>query len=103
MPSIIYGGVKYNQTRHALYCKKCCETIESAHVHDFKMCACGAVGVDGGISDSNRILGNNTDIETRSLYCAFVNNKRIWLPKEVIESQFTLTTLNQERYKDMVS
>lgn len=29
-------------------CKKCGDIIESTHVHDFKLCSCGAVGVDGG-------------------------------------------------------
>ena len=80
MPSIIYGGAKYIQCRHALYCKKCKDTIESKSDHDFKYCACGAIGIDGGISDGNRILGNIEDMENRSMYC--YNN--IWLPEEVI-------------------
>ena len=29
-------------------CKKCGDVIESKYTHDFKMCKCGAVGVDGG-------------------------------------------------------
>ena len=29
-------------------CKKCGDIIESEYTHDFKMCRCGAVGVDGG-------------------------------------------------------
>ena len=29
-------------------CKKCGEIIESTHRHDFKICKCGAVAVDGG-------------------------------------------------------
>ena len=29
-------------------CKKCGDVIESEYTHDFKMCKCGAVGVDGG-------------------------------------------------------
>ena len=32
MPSITYGGVEYIQVRHALYCKKCKETIESKFI-----------------------------------------------------------------------
>jgi hypothetical protein len=43
------------------------ETIESKHIHDFKYCSCQAVGIDGGISDGNRILGNLSDIEDRSM------------------------------------
>jgi len=80
MPSIVYGGLRYTQTRHAIQCKKCLETIESKHIHDFKYCACGAVGIDGGISSGNRILGNICDIEDRSIYCAIVDKKKILLP-----------------------
>jgi hypothetical protein len=80
MPSIVYGGLRYTQTRHAIYCKKCNETLESKHVHDFKMCSCGAVGIDGGISAGNRILGNRSDMEDRSMYCAIVDKKKVWLP-----------------------
>ena len=80
MPSIIYGGVKYIQARHALYCKKCKDTIESKSEHDLKYCSCGAIGIDGGISDGNRILGNIEDMENRSMY--YYNN--IWLPEDII-------------------
>ena len=34
--------------RNAIQCKKCGDTIESASVHDFKTCSCGACSVDGG-------------------------------------------------------
>jgi hypothetical protein len=80
MASVIYGGVKYIQVRHAIQCKKCSDTIESKHPHDFKMCSCGAVGVDGGIDPGNRILGNQSDYEDRSVFCAKVKNKTLWLP-----------------------
>jgi hypothetical protein len=88
MPSIVYGGLRYTQTRHAIQCKKCLETIESKHVHDFKLCSCGAVGIDGGISAGNRILGNLSDIEERSMYCAIVQKKKVWLPQTAIEEHF---------------
>ena len=81
MPSIIYGGLRYTQVRHAIYCKKCKETIESKYVHDFKYCSCEAVGIDGGISAGNRILGNLSDMEDRSMYCAVIQKKKIWLPQ----------------------
>ena len=81
--------MKYIQTRHAVRCKKCSDTIESFTEHDFKYCSCGAVGIDGGISDGNRILGNPSDIENRSIYCAIVQKKKIWLP---------LTGLNNYAY-----
>ena len=85
MPCIVYAGVKYIQTRHAIQCKKCLDTIESKDIHDFKKCSCGAVGIDGGISDGNRSIGNLSDIENRSMYCAIVQNKKIWLPEFVIQ------------------
>lgn len=88
MPSIVYGGLRYTQSRHAIYCKKCKETIESKHVHDFKMCSCGAVGIDGGTFAGNRILGHLSDIENRSMFCAIVDNKKIYLPHEVMEEHF---------------
>ena len=89
MPSIVYAGVKYIQTRHAVHCKKCLETIESKHTSDFKWCSCGAIAIDGGISDGNRILGNVHDMEDRSVYCATVGNKKIWLPPFVIEEHWS--------------
>ena len=81
MPSIVYGGVKYTQIRHAILCKKCLETIESTGPRDFKYCSCGAVGIDGGIADGNRILGDPSDIEDRSVYHAVVRGKKVWLPR----------------------
>ena len=83
MPSILYGGIRYSQVRHAIYCKKCKETIESLSDRDFKMCSCNSVGIDGGISSGNRILGKLEDMENRSVYCARIMKKRIWLPEEV--------------------
>ena len=29
-------------------CNKCGDIIESTHRHDFKICKCGAVAIDGG-------------------------------------------------------
>lgn len=86
MNSIVYGGIKYIQARHAIQCKQCLETIESKHRYDFKYCSCKLVGIDGGISDGNRIVGNISDIENRSIYYALVQNKKIYLPQFVIES-----------------
>ena len=34
--------------KNAIKCNLCGDIIESTHVHDFKMCSCGAVSVDGG-------------------------------------------------------
>lgn len=88
MPSITYGGLKYDMFRHAIYCKKCKETIESKSIHDFKFCSCGAVGIDGGISSGNRILGDLSDMESRCMYRAIVDGKKVWLPQNIIESFF---------------
>jgi len=88
MPYIIYGGVKYTQIRHAIQCKKCLDVIESKYIHDFKYCSCNSVGIDGGIDEGNRILGDLLNIENRSMYCAIVQNKKLWLPQFVIEENF---------------
>ena len=88
MPSIIYGGVRYIQVRHAMYCKKCSYTVESKSCHDFQFCNCGSVGVDGGTADGNRVLGKLTDMEDRRMYVAYVEKKKLWLPQSVIEEQF---------------
>jgi hypothetical protein len=53
------------------------------------MCSCKTVGIDGGISAGNRILGDLSDMENRSMYCAIVEKKKIWLPASIIEEQFT--------------
>jgi hypothetical protein len=98
MPSIEYGGVDYVQVRHAVFCKLCKDTIESTHVHDFKFCTCGAVGIDGGIMPGNRILGNLSDMETRSMYCATVGTVKMWLPQKVIEDWFTAAARPSNAY-----
>jgi hypothetical protein len=90
MPSIVYNGIRYTQTRHAIQCKKCLDTIESKHKLDFKYCSCKAVGIDGGISAGNRIIGNLTDIENRSMYCAIIDKKKIWLPQSAIDEHFSI-------------
>ena len=88
MPSIVYDGVRYVQIRHMIRCRKCLDTIESKHVHDFKLCSCGSVGIDGGISAGNRQLGHLADIEDISKYCAIVQKKKVWLPQTAIEEYF---------------
>ena len=90
MPSIVYNGIRYTQTRHAIQCKKCLETIESKHRNDFKYCSCKAVGIDGGISSGNRIIGNLTDIEYRSMYCTIIDKKKIWLLQSAIDEHFSM-------------
>lgn len=36
----------------------------------------------------NRILGDLSNIESRRVYCAFIQNKRIWLPYSIIQEDF---------------
>jgi hypothetical protein len=74
---MIYGGVKYIRVRHAIFCKLCKETIESKGTHDFKYCSCGAIAID-----DTRNLGNPCHMETRNIYCATVNGRKIWLPED---------------------
>ena len=88
MPSIVYNGIRYTQKIHAIQCKKCLDTIESKCRYDYKHCLCNAVGIDGGISAGNRVIGNLSDIEYRSTYCAIVNKKKIWLPQLAIDEHF---------------
>jgi len=90
MPHIIYGGLKYTQVRHAIYCKRCQDTIESNDIHDFKYCMCGSVGIDGGIYNGNGLSGNFSLMEDRSMYVAIIEEKqyKLWLPENVIEDHF---------------
>ena len=48
-------------------CKKCNDVIESTHGHDFKVCKCGSVAVDGG-KDYLKRSGNREDWEELSEY-----------------------------------
>ena len=41
--------------KNAIRCNKCGQVIESKHRHDFVMCKCGSVGVDGGHDYLRRI------------------------------------------------
>jgi len=90
MHSITYGGVQYKQVRNALYCKQCKQTIESKHHHDFKMCLCGTIGIDGGPAAGSRIIGDIKYMEPRSMYSYSINKKVYWLPQEIIEEHFYL-------------
>jgi hypothetical protein len=75
---LVNGGVKYKKVRHAVLCRRCKETIESSdkHAHDYKVCACGSVGID-----NDRVIGTITNMEDRSVYCAKIAGKTIWLPQ----------------------
>ena len=87
MAAIRYGGVKYTQVRHAAKCKLCTDTIQSNHRHDFKMCSCGSIGIDGGIELGNRILGDPENIEPRSMYSySYACGRVIWLQQDIVET-----------------
>jgi hypothetical protein len=78
MPYIVHGGVKYTKVRHAIQCKKCLETIESKHIHDYKTCSCESVAID-----DERILGSPSDYEDRCVYRAIIQNKIIYRSKNM--------------------
>ena len=48
--------------KNKIKCNKCGDVIESISVHDFKLCECGAVAVDGG-HEYLRRCGNREDWE----------------------------------------
>ena len=89
MSAIIYGGLKYTKVRAAIYCKRCKSTMTSTYEHDYKMCPCDTVGIDGGPKGTT-LIGPLTEMEDRSMYCATAADKtQIWLPQSVIEQNFT--------------
>lgn len=55
----------YKIQTNKIKCKKCGDVIESTYRHDFKMCSCEAVGVDGG-HDYLRRIGKEEDYEDLS-------------------------------------
>jgi hypothetical protein len=63
MPSTLYNGKRFIQTVHEIQCMHCKEKLRSVHRHDFKMCSCNKVGIDGGAEAGNRILGALEDFE----------------------------------------
>lgn len=58
---------EYRIVYNAIRCKKCGDVIESKYRHDFRMCSCGAVAVDGG-HDYQRLIGNREDYENLGRY-----------------------------------
>ena len=52
--------------KNMIQCKKCGEIIESKTVHDFVVCKCGAVAVDGG-HDYLRRIGQIEDWVEKSI------------------------------------
>jgi hypothetical protein len=48
-------------------CKNCLDEIESVSLHDFKLCKCGKVGIDGGKWYLRRI-GHELDFDELSVF-----------------------------------
>lgn len=44
-----------------IVCKKCGDCLYSMSRWDFKMCKCGAVGIDGGQTHYVRVIGYPSD------------------------------------------
>ena len=44
--------------RNRAKCKLCDHIIESLHTHDYQLCKCGEIGVDGG-KDYHRVMAKN--------------------------------------------
>ncbi len=53
--------------QNEIECRKCGERIYSGYRHDFKVCSCGSVGVDGGLAYLRR-MGNRDDYIEHSTY-----------------------------------
>lgn len=53
--------------RNMIMCNKCHDVIESTHVHDFKLCKCGAIAVDGGKEYLRRLYDREVDCTEMSV------------------------------------
>ena len=53
--------------KNAIKCLKCNDVVESKHKHDFKLCKCGTVFVDGRLT-YRRIGGDLSMIEDACVY-----------------------------------
>lgn len=53
--------------RNAVKCKHCGQVVESRYTHDFVLCKCGRVAVDGG-KEYLRRLGDSNDYTELSEY-----------------------------------
>jgi hypothetical protein len=64
------------------------DTLETNAIHDYKQCSCGSIGIDGGLSMGHRIIGDISKVETRRIYCAYIRNKKVWLPYSIVTDDF---------------
>ena len=51
--------MKKKLKRNKIRCKHCDDIIESKYTHDFHLCNCGKVGIDGGLDYQKRIYASN--------------------------------------------
>jgi hypothetical protein len=57
--------MRHRLIKNSIECKKCGDVITSKHRHDFKMCKCESIFIDGGL-DYHRLGGSLEDIIDRS-------------------------------------
>ena len=53
--------------------------------------------IGGPYTKESKLYGSPENMEQRSLYCAYVNGKKVWLPQEVIESAHLNTIANYKQ------
>lgn len=74
--------MKNKLKRNRIQCKHCKEIIESKTDHDFKLCKCGAVGIDEGLNYPKRIFSSNPQEEHYELQVPgsklIQNSMRTW-------------------------
>jgi len=71
-------------------CKQCGNVIESMYTHDFKLCQCGAVGIDGGKEYLRREFDSEEDYQELSVVIEDVEIAKIRTQLEqMTTSEFT--------------
>jgi len=81
-------------------CKRCGDVIESMYTHDFKLCQCGAVGIDGGKEYLRREFDSEEDYQELSVVIEEVEIAKIRTQMEhMTTSEFT-ELLNQTENPD---
>jgi hypothetical protein len=76
--------------RNRAKCRLCKEIIESFHQHDYIVCSCGEIGVDGGTDlyrviakdFSNFIRIDDSDREIDVTFVDVLDEKKVETPKE---------------------
>ena len=57
------NGDWYEMVRSVVRCQTCQTIIESIHIHDYVVCKCGDISLDGGPFYGATITGKNDIIE----------------------------------------